>query len=85
MKLNPNHEVTQALDDEMMHKVTAILVLKMGGRATITPQDIEDLNLMFPGQMPTLVSEFNHDSIEFWLVPEKEGRRLAAEEGGLPQ
>lgn len=85
MKLNPNHPVTQAFDDELMHKIAAILVMKAGGRAEVTPSDIENLVSLFGGEMPTLVMKSGNEVIEFWLVPESEARELARKEGGLPQ
>lgn len=84
MKINPNHPVTQMLDDEFMHKVAAILVMKAGGRAEITSADIAALSEMFGGEQPTLVTKSNQTNLEFWLVSESEARKLAREAGGLP-
>lgn len=83
-KLNPNHPVTQQLTDEFMHKIAAILVMKMGGRAEVTSQDLRDLSNLFDGETPTLVTK-SGDTLQFWLVPESEAMVLARQEGGLPQ
>jgi hypothetical protein len=85
MKLNPNHPVTQMLDDEFMHKLAAVLVMKSGGTAEITVDDLKDLHLLFPGDMPTLVTHFHSHTIELRLVSMSEGQRMAREHGGLPQ
>lgn len=83
-RINPNHPVTQALDDDLMHKIAAVLVMKNGGRAEITIDDLEQLQTIFGGEQPTLVTKFNSHNIEFWLVPESEAIELARVEGGLP-
>ncbi len=85
MKLNPNHPVTQQLDDELMHKLCAVLVMKAGGNAEITTEDLHELHAMFAGDAPTLVTNFGQHAIKLTLVSLTEGRRLAAEVGGLPQ
>lgn len=84
MKLNPNHEVTQLLDDEFMHKMCAVLVMQAGGTARITVADLEALQLAFGGAEPTLVTHAHADNIELKLVPRVEGEKLAREHGGLP-
>ncbi|MGB8422205.1 hypothetical protein [Paraburkholderia sp.] len=83
-KLNPNHPVTQMLDEEFMHKIAAILVMKAGGRAEVTLEDLAAFGNLFGGEMPTLVTKSNNHNIEFWLVSETEARQLARKEGGLP-
>jgi hypothetical protein len=83
-KLNPNHPVTQALDDEMFHKLAAVLVMQMGGSATISLQDLADLTSNFAGEEPTLITHCHADSIELKLVTKAEGMRMAREHGGLP-
>ena len=83
-KLNPNHPVTQQLDDEFMHKVAAILVMKCGGRAEISLEDVEAFGAMFGGETPTLVTKGGNETMEFWLVPISEAVKLAEKEGGLP-
>ncbi|MDE1009994.1 MAG: hypothetical protein OSB38_30480 [Paraburkholderia fungorum] len=85
MKLNPNHPVTQMLDDEFMHKLAAVLVMQAGGEATITMHDLQALVLRFGGDEPTLVTHCHADSIELKLVCRTEAERLAREHGGLPQ
>jgi hypothetical protein len=85
MKLNPNHPVTQLLDDEFMHKLAAVLVMQSGGHATITIRDIHDLANRFDGEEPTLVTHCHKESIELKLVPRSEAERMAREHGGLPQ
>lgn len=85
MKLNPNHPVTQVLDDEFMHKLAAILVMQAGGKTRITAEDIQALTLLFGRDEPTLVTHCHADSIELKLVPRTEAERMAREHGGLPQ
>jgi hypothetical protein len=85
MKLNPNHPITQMLDDEFMHKLAAVLVMQAGGEATITMDDLQDLTLRFGGDEPTLVTHCHADSIDLKLVSRTEAERLAREHGGLPQ
>lgn len=85
MKLNPNHPITQELDDEFMHKLAAVLVMKAGGNVEITGDDLRELVTMFPGDMPTLVTHMHPMSIELKLVSMTEGQRMAREHGGLPQ
>lgn len=85
MKLNPNHPVTQLLDDEFMHKLAALLVMKAGGEASITMGDLEDLRALFDGEEPTLVTHCRTDVIELKLVPRNDAERMAREHGGLPQ
>jgi hypothetical protein len=83
--LNPNHEVSQALDQvDTVRKLCAVLVMKLGGRVTITPDDLVDLAAMFGGGPPTLVTKSNSEDLELFLVSYHEGMRLAREEGGLP-
>lgn len=83
-KLNPNHPVTQLLDDEFMHKVAAILVMKFGGRAEISLEDVEAFGAMFGGETPTLVTKGGNETMQFWLVPMSEAVELAKQEGGMP-
>jgi hypothetical protein len=85
MKLNPNHPVTQQLDDEFMHKLAAVLVMKAGGTAEITSEDLVELQELFAGDVPTLVTHVHDRSIELKLVSLTEGERMAREHGGLPQ
>lgn len=85
MKINTNHPVTQMLDDEFMHKIAAVLVMKAGGRAEITMDDLDQLRTMFNDEQPTLVTKSNDHNLEFWLVSESEAMKLARNEGGLPQ
>lgn len=85
MKLNPNHPITQMLDDEFMHKLAAVLVMQAGGEATITVDDLQALMLRFGGDEPTLLTHCHADSIELKLIPRAEAERLAREHGGLPQ
>ncbi|PTB28863.1 hypothetical protein C9I56_11275 [Paraburkholderia caribensis] len=84
-KLNPNHPVTQQLDDEFMHKMCAILVMKAGGRAQVTLDDLQQLRELFDGEMATLVTHAGATAIDFTLVPESKAMEMAREAGGLPQ
>lgn len=82
--LNPNHPVTQAIDTEFLRKMCAVLVMKLGGRAEVTADDLHALSNMFEGETPTLVTHAHARSIEFRLIPESEGLELAREVGGMP-
>lgn len=84
MKINPNHPVTQLLDDEFMHKLCTVLVMQMGGSARITIADLEALQLRFGGAEPTLVTHAHADNIELTLVSREDGEKLARQHGGMP-
>jgi hypothetical protein len=84
-KINPNHPVTQLLDDEFMHKLCAVLVMQAGGQATIDVADLRALQGRFGGEEPTLVTHAHRESIELKLVSRTEAERLAREHGGLLQ
>lgn len=83
--LNPNHPVTQQLDDEFMHKIAAVLVMKAGGSAEVTCADLDALRDLFAGDRPTLVTNCLRDVIELRLIPESQAIELARKAGGLPQ
>ncbi|OJB09149.1 hypothetical protein BGV48_13970 [Burkholderia ubonensis] len=67
-----------------MHKIAAFLVMKLGGRAEITLEDIAAFGAMFGGETPTLVTKGGNEKMEFWLVPMSQAVELAKKEGGLP-
>ncbi|MGF6643137.1 hypothetical protein [Paraburkholderia sp. GAS82] len=83
-KLNPNHPVTQLMDDEFMHKLCAVLVMKLGGRAEITIADFHALGTYMGNSAPVLVTHAHPESIELRLVDQREAESLAREHGGLP-
>lgn len=83
-KLNPNHPVAQMADDDFMHKIAAILVMRAGGKVTIKSEDLHALRASQGGEMPTLVTHVHKDSIDFVLMRESEAMELAREHGGLP-
>ncbi len=83
--LNPNHSVTQVITEDFMFKMVAVLVMKAGGNVEVTLQDLEDLNGLFDGEMPILITHAHDRSIELKLVSEIDGNRIAREHGGLPQ
>lgn len=78
--LNPNHAVTQSVQ-ENWHKLAALLLDQLGGRATITS---EQLNALADGPNMTVVVHYHQDTIEMYMVGEAEAHRLAALAGGLP-
>lgn len=82
--INPNHPVTQVMDDQW-HKLCA-LALHILGRDTvvITATDLEALNARFPDGGPIIVVHSHADCIELRLISAAEGARLAAKHGGLP-
>ena len=78
--LNPNHEVTKHAQ-ENWHKLAALLLAQLGGRATITAADIAE---MADGPDQTVVVHYHSDSIEMYMVGAEEAQRLAIQAGGLP-
>lgn len=83
--LNPNHPVTQALGPEEVLKLCAVLVMKLGGRAEVSADDLSELSTMFQGGFPTLITYAHEMHIELSLVSPSDGMRIAREQGGLPQ
>jgi hypothetical protein len=84
--LNPNHEVSQALDQvDMVRKLCAVLVMKLGGRAEVSVEDLSELSAQFQGDFPTLITYAHESHIELYLVSSSEGMQIAREQGGLPQ
>jgi hypothetical protein len=77
--LNPNHPVTQAMNDHW-HKVTALVMQKLGVRHMVISG--ADLAAM-PADMFMVVQELS-DGIHVRFVDEATARRLARENGGLP-
>lgn len=79
VELNPNHGMTQAMR-EHWQKVVAILVKKLGGSVTITEEDVMESGT--EGLFLTI--EENITGFHLNLVSEKEAKRLARKNGGLP-
>jgi hypothetical protein len=84
-KLNPNHPVSRALDEELMSKMLAILVQRLGGHVTITKGDIHELSSAFGGSGPALLTHIHTDNIELRVMSGTDGLVIAREAGGLPQ
>jgi hypothetical protein len=79
--LNPNHEVTQALND-VWFKVAAALLLKLSPHGIIiTPEDIEKLS---NAAKRNIVADSQPNGLHLYFVDDVEGKRLARQEGGLP-
>ncbi|GLU32569.1 hypothetical protein WKR88_17955 [Trinickia caryophylli] len=81
-RLNPGNEEQMY---EQMTKICAVLVMKMGGSVEISTSDFAELLAMFPGDIPTLITQTHEYSFELSLVSTTDGKRLAREAGGLPQ
>lgn len=80
-KLNPNHPVVTALDDQW-HKIVAVMMLKLGlTEIVLTYEDVEAVT----GQAKrNIAAKENEDGLRLWLVTDEEGMQLARENGGLP-
>jgi len=82
MELNPNHPMTSGMR-EQWHKIVAVMLFKSAGKTAsikIYPGDLERLN---QASVSVAIKEEN-GYIRIWLVDEKEAKRLAKQEGGLP-
>lgn len=82
MELNPNHPMTSGIR-EHWHKIVAVMLFKEGGKigsVKIYPGDLERLH---QANVSVAIKEEN-GCIRVWLVGEKEAKRLAKQEGGLP-
>ncbi len=79
-ELNPNHPTTQQLHDQWS-KIAAILIRKMGTRHVVITQ--EDIIALSNTSSNIAVQELE-DGLHLRLVDDVEARRLAAQEGGLP-
>lgn len=80
MELNPNNPTTTAVRDQW-HKLCAILIFKGNVREVeITPSDVARLEK----EKLSIVADCRGGNFVLRLVDEKEGERLAREEGGLP-
>jgi hypothetical protein len=80
---NPNHPVTRAVHDHW-HKIVAILLSRppYNGRTVITEEEIERWGKQYEGW--SVVIKDSDQKLTLFRVDEKEGKRLAREEGGLP-
>jgi hypothetical protein len=79
-ELNPNHVVTQSMR-EQWHKIAALLLLKLGGEASITLRDVANMGKK---QRSNIVIQEKNEGLKLRLVSDTEAARLAREEGGLP-
>ena len=80
MELNPNNPTTAAVRDQW-HKLCAILILKGNVREVeITTADVARLEK----ERLSIVADCRGGKLVLRLVDEKEGERLARQEGGLP-
>lgn len=68
-----------------MHKLCAVLVMQLGGKAEITMADMAEFQALFGGEIPTLCTRVGPDAIELTLMSMTEGMAMARAEGGLPQ
>jgi hypothetical protein len=79
-KLNPNHPVSQEIDDDFMSKVLAVVVMKCGGRVEITAEEVREYSV----NAQTLVTHIHPRSVELRLVGDEEASAILREHGGLP-
>jgi hypothetical protein len=80
MELNPNHPVlTAARENELWPKVAALLVLKLGGYAVISTEEVAEMD----GKAVTIKFD-DREGIVLSVVSMEEGALLAKKEGGLP-
>lgn len=82
-ELNPNHRVTRTVHDHW-HKIVAILISRppYNGRAEISEEEIHNWAEKYEGSA-VVIKDADH-KLTLYLVDEKEAKRLAKEEGGLP-
>lgn len=81
-RFNPNHPVTQAIDDQW-HKLLALVLVKLGQeRVVLTEEDVDAIAARPGGTV--VVAHSHRDSIELRIVTEAEGEALARKAGGLP-
>jgi hypothetical protein len=79
-ELNPNHPTTQMLSDQWA-KIAAILIRKMDTRhVIITAEDITELS----NTSSNIAVQELEDGLHLRLVDDVTAKRLAAENGGLP-
>lgn len=78
--LNPHHPTTISLNGQW-HKIAAILVSKAGGHVVISPDDVNKALATHKGFIA--VQELR-DGLHLRLVDEVTAKRLARENGGLP-
>ncbi len=84
--LNPNHPVTQKLNDDLFHKILALYMWKSGTRSfDITVADIR----AFPADLAVVVKDSagqpgGMGRMEIRLVTRAEGEQLARAQGGRP-
>lgn len=80
MKLNPNHQVVQAIDQHW-YKIAALLMQKLNmNPVVISPEEIDKID-----GMAITIRLDNTTGIILNMVTMEEGERLARLEGGLPQ
>ena len=78
--LNPNHPVVKEMQ-EQWYKLCAIVIFKSGlTKVEITHEDIERFSA---SGLANIAVKPKGDTITLMLVSDKEGQRLAREEGGL--
>jgi hypothetical protein len=83
MKLNPNNETVQKLDDQY-YKLLGLVIHKYDlGEVVITGEDLDKWIKDTDG-MPCLYAHDKEDGLHIKVVSEAEGRKLAKEHGGLP-
>lgn len=81
-RFNPNHPVTQALDDQW-HKLLALVLVKLGQeRVVLTSEDVAAVAARPGGTV--VIAHASRGSIEVRIVTEAEGEALARKAGGLP-
>jgi hypothetical protein len=82
MKLNPNNEVTQAMD-EQWQKIAGLIMHKLGKNViNISMDDLTEMSQAYDGY-PVIVVIESPEFITVKLVTYKEGQKLAKQHGGL--
>lgn len=77
--LNPNHPVSQAVE-KSIHTILSMVVLKCGGHITLTMEDLNALS----DEMACAVYE-DAEGFHLEIITKDVARRLAKQNGGLPQ
>lgn len=72
MPNNDQRKILQDFTEQYMedhgHKLTAILLQRLGGTAEIAAEDITALENLFPGEQPAILTHFKNDRIVLTLM-----------------
>lgn len=81
MELNPNHPVTSKMHDQW-HKIVLLLLARIPQMRTIIT--LEEITRIAEGGGVAITIKEVANGLELRAMTMDEGRKLAAQEGGLP-